>query len=152
VLNYYEAQGQPLATHIQWLHANGYRPENTDVWLPHDGETNDRIHDVSFKSEFERARYSVEVIPNQGKGAAKQRIEAVRRKFPQMRFNEPTTAGGLAALGWYHEKRDAARGIGLGPEHDWSSHGADAMGLACIAQSDTAPIIAPLQFKSRRVA
>ena len=40
--------------------------------------------------------------------------------------------GGLEALGWYHEKKDDERGIGLGPEHDWSSHGADAFGLGCI--------------------
>ena len=27
---------------------------------------------------------------------------------------------------------DVQRGIGLGPEHDWSSHGADAFGLMCV--------------------
>jgi phage terminase large subunit len=47
-------------------------------------------------------------------------------------FNESTTEGGRSALGWYHEKLDADRGIGLGPEHDWSSHGADAFGLMCV--------------------
>jgi phage terminase large subunit len=36
-------------------------------------------------------------------------------------------------LGWYHEKRDPVRNIGLGPEHDWSSHGSDAFGLMCVA-------------------
>lgn len=39
---------------------------------------------------------------------------------------------GIDALGWYHEKRDATRNIGLGPEHDWASHGADAFGLMCV--------------------
>ena len=28
---------------------------------------------------------------------------------------------GLDALGWYHEKKDENRNIGLGPAHDWSS-------------------------------
>jgi phage terminase large subunit len=35
-------------------------------------------------------------------------------------------------LGWYHEKRDEKRGIGLGPEHDFASHGADAFGLLAV--------------------
>ena len=60
------------------------------------------------------------------------RIDAVRRLFPSILFNEETTKAGRDALGWYHEKRDEARGIGLGPEHDWSSHGADAFGLLAI--------------------
>ena len=47
-------------------------------------------------------------------------------------FNESTTAGGLEALGWYHEKRDDARQIGLGPEHDWASHSADSFGLLAV--------------------
>jgi hypothetical protein len=61
------------------------------------------------------------------------RVEAARRLFPSIWFNEKTTEPGLDALGWYHEKRDDARNIGLGPEHDWSSHGADAFGLMCVA-------------------
>ncbi len=62
-----------------------------------------------------------------------QRVEAARRLFPSIWFNEDTTEGGRDALGWYHEKKDEARNIGLGPAHDWSSHGADAFGLMCIA-------------------
>ena len=42
-------------------------------------------------------------------------------------------------MGWYHEKRDEKRTIGLGPNHDWSSHGADAFGLIAVAR----PIINP---------
>jgi phage terminase large subunit len=61
------------------------------------------------------------------------RVEAARRLFPAIHFNEPTCKAGLDALGWYHEKTDEARGIGLGPEHDWSSHAADAFGLMCVA-------------------
>jgi hypothetical protein len=40
------------------------------------------------------------------------------------------------ALGAYHEKKDEQREIGLGPEHDWSSHAADAFGLMAIAYRD----------------
>ncbi len=76
--DYYEAQGQDLASHIRWLHAHGYGPERADIYLPHDGGTNDRVIDVSFESAFKAAGYTVVVIPNQGKGAARMRIEALR--------------------------------------------------------------------------
>jgi phage terminase large subunit len=76
------------------------------------------------------------VVPNQGKGAAKARIEAARRLFSSMWFNETTTQAGRDALGWYHEKKDEVRNIGLGPEHDWASHGADAFGLMCVAYEE----------------
>jgi phage terminase large subunit len=61
------------------------------------------------------------------------RIEAGRRLFPSIWFNAETCSAGLDAPGWYHENQDEARNIGLGPEHDWASHGADAFGLMCVA-------------------
>ena len=133
VLNYYEAVGQPLATHLNWMRSQGYTPERAQIILPHDGATHDKVFSVSYESAFRDAGYTVTVIPNQGKGAAAARIEAARRLFPSVWFNEATTEGGRAALGWYHEKRDEARNIGLGPEHDWASHGADAFGLMAVA-------------------
>ena len=50
-------------------------------------------------SAFIGAGYEVEVIPNQGRGAATQRIEALRRVLPRTWFNEETTAPGLEARG-----------------------------------------------------
>jgi phage terminase large subunit len=132
VLRYYEAVGQPLATHIAWLRSVGYTPDKAQVWLPHDGDTNDKVYDVSYASALKSAGYAVEVIPNQGKGAAAARIETARRHFGSCWFDEDGCKGGLDALGWYHEKRDENRQIGLGPDHDWSSHGADAFGLMCV--------------------
>jgi phage terminase large subunit len=132
VLDYYEAVGQPFATHVGWLRERGYTKGRAQIWLPHDGDTNDKVIDVSYKSAFEGIGYTVTVVPNQGKGAAKMRVEAGRRLFPLMWFNEETTTGGVAALGWYHEKKDEKRNIGLGPDHDWSSHGADSFGLMCV--------------------
>jgi phage terminase large subunit len=136
VLNYYEAVGQPLATHLAWLRENGYTPDKAQIWLPHDGSTQDKVFDVSYESALRDAGYKVTVVPNQGKGAAKARVEAARRLFPSMWFNEETTQPGLDALGWYHEKKDENRNIGLGPEHDWSSHGADSFGLMCVAYEE----------------
>lgn len=137
VRDYYEAQGQQIAAHIEWLHSKGYTPKRADIVLPHDGDTNDRVYDVSFASAFRAAGYNVTVIPNQGKGAARMRIESGRRVFPMIWMDEETTEGGREALGWYHEKKsEDEREIGLGPNHDWSSHGADAFGLMAVAYEE----------------
>lgn len=132
LLSYYEAQGQAIGAHLEWMRSNGYTPGKASIWLPHDGDNNDRVFDVSYRSAFEAAGYAVEVVPNQGKGAAMMRVEAGRRLLPRCWFNEATTKGGIEALAAYHEKRDDKREIGLGPNHDWSSHGADAFGLGCV--------------------
>ena len=131
-LKYYEAVGQPLAAHVAWMKGQGFTPDKAQIWLPHDGSTNDKVYDVSYESALKSAGYSVTVVPNQGKGAAAARIETLRRHFPAIWFDEEGCRGGLDALGWYHEKRDEQRQIGLGPEHDWSSHGADAAGLMAV--------------------
>lgn len=144
VLNYYEAQGQPLATHINWLRENGYG--KALCILPHDGATNDKVYAVSYESALKEAGFEVEVVPNQGKGAAMFRIEAARRLFPSIWINEATTSGGIEALGSYHARKDEARNIDLGPEHDWSSHAADAFGLMCVVYEEPKikkPRIAP---------
>jgi len=145
VLDYYEAVGQPLATHLDWLRTKGYTHEKCQIWLPHDGATQDKVHAVSYESALRAALYTVTVVPNQGKGAAKQRIEAARRLFPSIWFNESSTEPGRDALGWYHEKKDEERGIGLGPEHDWASHAADAYGLMCVAYKEPKKL-APLKY------
>jgi phage terminase large subunit len=70
--------------------------------------------------------------------------------FPRIRFNEATTQDGLDVLGWYHEKRDTERNVGLGPEHDWASHGADAFGLMCVAYEEPTQNAEPYYGNGRR--
>ena len=131
VLDYYEAVGQPLAAHLHWLRSNGYG--DALCVLPHDGAHADAATGIRFEDHIRAAGFQCETVPNQGKGAAMKRIEATRRLFPSIWFNGATTQGGMDALGWYHERQDETRNIGLGPNHDWASHAADAFGLACVA-------------------
>jgi phage terminase large subunit len=131
VLDYYESRGQVLAHHVNWMRQRGY--DQAEVVLPHDGVNANNVTGKKYEDHWREAGFSVKSIPNQGSGAATQRIEAARRLFPSMWFNEQTTEAGRAALGWYHEKIDEERNVGLGPDHDWSSHGADAFGLMAVA-------------------
>src|SRR6202022_25967 len=89
-----------------------------------------------FEDHLRDAEFQVEVVKNQGGGAAAMRIEAIRRILPKCWFNEPATEAGRDALGYYHERRDDERNIGLGPQHDWSSHAADAFGLMAIGYAE----------------
>lgn len=148
-LDYYEASGQPMAAHVEWLRSRGYPVRH--CILPHDGGNHEKVYSVSYESALREAGFEVQVIPNQGRGAAMKRVEALRRLFPACRFNEATTQAGLDALGWYHEKRDEARGIGLGPDHDWSSHCADAAGLVAVAHAHHGPQAKAPEFKRRNV-
>jgi len=131
VLDYIEGQGQPLSYYVNELRARGYG--NSLCVLPHDGARRDSVTAIKFEDHLKDAGFRVRTVANQGKGAAMLRIEAARRMFPRIWFNEATTVSGREALGAYHEKRDDNRQVGLGPLHDWSSHASDSFGLMCVA-------------------
>lgn len=133
VLDYIEGQGQVLAYYVNELRRRGWG--EALCFLPHDGVNTNTITGKRYADHLRDAGFDVTVIPNQGQGAAMMRIEAARRLFNRMWF-APKTEAGREALGYYHEKKDEARNIGLGPEHDWSSHAADAFGLMCIAYDE----------------
>ena len=131
VLDYYEAQGQVLGYHLQWLRDRKY--DRAVIQLPHDGVNENNIIGKRYVDHIRDAGFTCdEPVPNQGRGAAGLRVEAVRRIFNRCWFNAETTEPGRDALGYYHERRDDERNVGLGPEHDWSSHAADAFGLMAI--------------------
>jgi phage terminase large subunit len=134
VLDYYEAQGQVLASHVNWLRQRNHSAAK--LFLPHDGINENNITGKRYEDHLRDAGFDVTTVPNQGRGAAGMRIEAVRRLMPKVWFNEETTEAGRDALGFYHEKRDDQRNVGLGPEHDWSSHAADAFGLMAVCYEE----------------
>jgi phage terminase large subunit len=130
VLDYIEGMGQEIGYYIAELRKPKY--DQALLVLPHDGDAHHGPINKTYKTHFQDAGFEVDVIPNQGAGAATLRIEAARRIFPACWFNQATTEAGREALGFYHERKDEHRNIGMGPEHDWSSHGADAFGLMAI--------------------
>lgn len=128
-VDHYEAENQDLATHLNWLRANNYGA--AEQILPHDGVQRDKLTAIRFEDHIANAGFNVRTIPNQGRGAAMQRIETARKLFGQMWFDEGKCAHGLKCLGWYHEKKNQG-GYGVGVDHDWASHSADAFGLAAV--------------------
>jgi phage terminase large subunit len=73
----------------------------------------------------------------------------MRRLFPRMWFDGERCAAGLEGLAAYHEKRDDKREVGLGPEHDWASHPADAAGLMAISYEEPRLSLKPTEERER---
>lgn len=131
VLDYIEGVGQVLGYYTQELRDRGWGKAYCVV--PHDAAQThaDNPTGMDFQAQLDAAGFETEKV-HSPPGIVMQRIATARKLFPRIWFNEAKTEGLRAALGWYHEKRDEERGIGLGPNHDWSSHAADAFGLMCI--------------------
>lgn len=128
-IDHYEAVGQDLSSHIEWLRKNGH--DTAEQVLPHDGAKRDAVTAIRFEDHLRNAGLNARTVENQGKGAAMKRIDKARNIFNRFWFDADKCAKGLKALGWYHEKINDG-GYGVGPEHDWASHSADAFGLAAI--------------------
>lgn len=142
ILDHYTSQGQSLAYHVNWMRQRGW--QNAEVVLPHDGVKTDGLYGRKYDEHWRDAGFNSRVIPNQGRGAAKQRVEAAWRWFHRCIFNAETTEHGRKCLAWYHEKIGEL-GVRLGPNHDWSSHCADAFGLMCVDYKE------PIAISSLRV-
>ncbi len=136
VIDYVEGAGQSPGYYFEELRQRGYR--GCMVYLPHDGSRvgPENASGRSYEDQARDAGFDVQVVLNQGAGAAMLRIDAARRLFPRIWFDEAKTEAGRDALGAYHERKDEKRSVGLGPEHDWSSHAADAFGLMGIAYEE----------------
>jgi phage terminase large subunit len=144
-----EGQGQPLGYYFNWMRSRGYGAAK--CMLPHDAAERDLLTAKRQEDHFRDAGFAVEVVKNQGKGAAMKRVEASRRWFPRWRFDEDNCAPLLKALGSYHERIDEERNVGLGPEHDWSSHFADGFGMAnSVYQEPTATWSKPIAYRDAR--
>lgn len=134
VLDHYSARGQPISEHVAWMRKRKYH--NAKICLPHDGAKPDDALGKRYADHWADAGFDVDE-PYRGRGggvvgAPSQRIEAVRRLFPQIWFNEATTEDGRISLGRYHAKIDERTGKDMGPDHDRWSHDADAFGLMCV--------------------
>jgi phage terminase large subunit len=135
VLDYIEGIGQVLGYYVDELRRRKY--DKAILYLPHDGVNANAITGKRYEDHLREAGFAVEPpVKNQGRGAAMMRVEAVRRLGSKLWFNEATTEAGRDALGYYHERRDDDRNVGLGPDHSWASHAADAFGLMAICYEE----------------
>jgi phage terminase large subunit len=103
VLDYYEAVGQVLGTHIAWLRKNGY--EDAKVYLPHDGVATNNITGKRYEDHIATpgSRSKRHPEPRQGRRGDAHRSGAPA--FVEVLVQRKDDQPGRDALGFYHEKR-----------------------------------------------
>lgn len=138
ILDHYEVEGQDPSAHVTWLKewCLDRKVKSCRIGLPHDGEQThiDKTWwGIWNTASDEEVKFRPHSCTSGEKGAAMTRVRSARLHFHRIRFNEETTKDGRIALAAYHEKRsDDERDVGLGPNHNWASHSADAFGLMCV--------------------
>jgi phage terminase large subunit len=147
VLDHIEGVGQVLGYYTQELRDRGW--EKAFCVVPHDAAQThaDNPTGMDFEAQLRQSGFQTRKV-HSPPGIVMQRIATVRRLFPRIFFNKDKTEGLRSALGWYHEKKDEKREIGLGPDHDWSSHAADAFGLMAISYEEPRKVIQSLPIQS----
>lgn len=100
-------------------------------WLPHDARP--RTLAAGGKSILQQCQDAAKLNSSLGKFAIGKRldlqegIQAARKTFPLCRFHKTRTEKGVNSLRQYHrEWDDELKVFKDTPEHDWSSHDADA--------------------------
>lgn len=142
----YEAHGKPLSHYFElidtWSAQKGYR--YTKHWLPHDARQRSLQTGVSILDQF-ITRYTksqVEIgpsldIPN-GIQATRWMLEQPGTRFHGRCsiLHHPGDIDGVDAIREYHHEWDDAKKVFSDePEHDWTSHAADALRYAaCVAK------------------
>lgn len=128
-IDYYESSGESLEHYIRYIRELPYIYR--EVFAPHDI----KVHELTTgRSRLDVAaelglRFSV--LP---KHSIDERIHAARTLLPRTWFDQKNCAKGLEALHNYRRQRNERTGEWMDkPQKDWSTHGADAFGYACVA-------------------
>lgn len=123
LIDYYETSGEGMSYYAKHLNQKPY--QYSEHYFPHDGDVREIGTGVSRKETAESlGLVPIEIVP---KLSPDDGINAARLVFPRCWFDKEKCKQGLSALASYHKKfDDERREFKNKPEHDWSSHGADA--------------------------
>lgn len=134
VVDWYEANGQPLEHYADWLAEREY---SGDDWVPHDARVRElgtgRTRIETLKMLGRKPR----VVPNH---TLMDGINAGRLTLDIAFFDRTRCEGGLEALRNYRREWDEDNKVFKDrPKHDWASHTADAWRYLAMAWREMAP-------------
>lgn len=148
IIDYYENSGEGLGHYVNVLNAKGYTFGRHI--LPHDANARE-LSTGKSRLEFLRSLgLMCEVAPNL---PVEDGIEATRMFLRKCWFDVERTRTGLDALLSYRRRQNTrTEEYGL-PEHDWASHGADAMRYLAVAMKSHAQTMkmAPIQYSNKGI-
>jgi hypothetical protein len=148
LIDYYEANGEPITSYMQVLAGRGYKYDT--LWMPHDAENKSIVSGQSVCDILRKAGFRVRMVP---KLSLEDGINAARLVFGRVRIDETRCAAGIEALqhyrwGW-NDRLDEPKPT---PIHDWSSHGADAWRyFALAAKAEPEKREKPLRIDTRGI-
>lgn len=122
-IDHYEMSGESLEHYVSVLQGKSY-----NYWthyLPHDVEVKELQTGMSRKQYLHSlGMNNISVVP---KLWVQEGIDAARRTFKHVWFDEDKCERGINALSSYHKEFDAKNQVNRStPKHDWSSNSADA--------------------------
>lgn len=122
LIDYIENNGVALDWYARALRERNhtYAP----LILPHDAQARELGTGKSRVEMLEGLGFRSRIAPRL---SVEDGIEAVRRLIPRMWIDADKCALGLSSIRDYREKIDPKRRVSMGPLHDWTSHGADAL-------------------------
>jgi hypothetical protein len=133
LIAFYENHGKPLSHYFDWLDEQAAHLHLTYRmhWLPHDAKAKTLASTISIQDQF-NARFGANRVNVGPKLAILDGLQAGRWLFQQNTRIHPRCGMGIEALKQYHYEWDEERRTFTNrPEHDWSSHPADA--YRCLA-------------------
>lgn len=133
-IDHYESHGQPLSHYFDEIDKRPY--SYVMHWLPHDAAARTLQTGASIEDQF-RARYKGKVQIGPGLSLL-DGIQAARWLLEQPCRFHPRCGEGIEALRAYHYEWDEdTKAFSRKPEHDWSSHTADALRYAAVVAKHT---------------
>jgi len=122
VVEFYEADGQPIQHYIDWIKARPYKVGT--IFLPHDARAKSLQTGKSIIEQFLANGIKPQIVPEM---SLQDGIEAARLVLPKCYFNEISTYEGVEHLRAYMREWDEkTQTFRNRPKHDQHSHGADA--------------------------
>lgn len=129
VLGYYENSGEWLEHYVSKLRDMWYK--YSKHFLPHDVQVRDISTGITREEKLRQLwLWEIVVVP---KLSIMEGIESARRVLQLCFFDKELCAHWLQALNEYHKRRDEKRKTFLWPDHDRSSHAADAFRYLSVA-------------------
>ncbi len=150
VIDYYEANAQPLNHYVGVLNSKGYT--YGDDWLPHDAQARELTSGKSAQEILSTLGRRVKIAP---KLSLEDGINAARMVFPRCWFDATKTRRGLECLQNYRRELNEKLGeFRATPVHDWASHGADAFRYLAVSvdKSGPRPELKPINYPALGIA
>lgn len=133
LVDYYQANGQPVTHYLSVLSQKGY--DYGQHFVPHDAEARERWSAVTMTQVAEQQGFRMAVLPRED---VEQGINAVRMMLGRCWFDHRCQHGIDALMNYRREYVEKLGQFKPTPLHDWASHGADAFRYLAMSLERTA--------------